>query len=458
MRVYVFVGPSLPRTEALAVLDATYLPPVSQGDVYRVSLRRPCAIGIVDGYFDRVPAVWHKEILWAMAQGIHVFGSASMGALRAAELSSFGMEGVGAIFEAYRDGVLEADDEVAVVHGAAETGYRPMSEAMVNIRRTLADAETAGAVSAPTRAALEGIARALHYTNRSYGQVLERAKDMELPETELRAFREWLPRGRADQKRDDALAMLRLIRERLEGGLPPKQVSYTVEPTDVWDEARRLAGAIQEDGTGDAETILVDRLLDELRLERGAYGRAFQGTMARLLAIEESRRQGFVADAQMLADVAERVRDEQGLVRPEDVLGWQTAHHLTGEQFTRLMEDETRLRWVETLSYPEVVRLLPDHLRVSGEYGRLSARARDKQRTLERIGLARPRLEDAGLSERALMRWYFVECLGYPATIDGARYASAIGFADLDAFRLAILREYCYVRAVASQGAGAVNA
>src|SRR6185437_13385815 len=103
------LGPTLPLADARAELDAVYLPPVAQGDVYRVTRLQPDAIGIVDGYFDRVPAVWHKEILWAMSCGIPVFGSASMGALRAAELAAFGMEGVGAIFEAYRDGVIEAD-------------------------------------------------------------------------------------------------------------------------------------------------------------------------------------------------------------------------------------------------------------------------------------------------------------------------------------------------------------
>ena len=52
------------------------------------------------------PTVWHKEILWAMAQGIHVFGGASIGALRAAELDVFGMKGIGRIYEDFRDGVL----------------------------------------------------------------------------------------------------------------------------------------------------------------------------------------------------------------------------------------------------------------------------------------------------------------------------------------------------------------
>jgi hypothetical protein len=96
----VFVGPTVPIPDARAVLDAVYLPPVQQGDVYRAVVHhRPRAVGIIDGYFQQVPSVWHKEILWAMAQGVHVFGSASMGALRAAELAPFGMRGVGEILK-----------------------------------------------------------------------------------------------------------------------------------------------------------------------------------------------------------------------------------------------------------------------------------------------------------------------------------------------------------------------
>ena len=60
-----------------------------------------------------------------MSQGIHVFGSASMGALRA-ELCPFGMVGVGRIFEAYRDGELEDDDEVAVIHGPPRPAILPV--------------------------------------------------------------------------------------------------------------------------------------------------------------------------------------------------------------------------------------------------------------------------------------------------------------------------------------------
>ncbi len=147
MSIYIFVGPTLRREEIAASCDAVCLPPVAQGDVYRVARRRPRAIGIIDGFFTGAPSVWHKEILWALSQGIHVFGSASMGALRAAELHSFGMRGVGRIFEAFRDGILEDDDEVAIVHGPAELDFVAVSEPMVNIRATLAQAEADGILS-----------------------------------------------------------------------------------------------------------------------------------------------------------------------------------------------------------------------------------------------------------------------------------------------------------------------
>ena len=132
MKAIVFSGPSVSREAVTALEGMEWRPPVSQGDVYRAAKTSPRVIAIIDGFFDSVPSVWHKEILWAMSRGIHLFGASSMGALRAAELHQFGMRGVGEIFEKYRDGTLEDDDEVAVLHGPAELGYTPLSVPMVN--------------------------------------------------------------------------------------------------------------------------------------------------------------------------------------------------------------------------------------------------------------------------------------------------------------------------------------
>src|SRR4051794_863690 len=207
MRAIIFAGPSLPpRLRPVAEPGIEWRPPVRQGDVYRAALERPAVIAIIDGYFELVPTVWHKEILWAMAQGIHVFGAASIGALRAAELDVFGMRGIGRIYEAYRDGVLEDDDEVAVLHGPEELGYPPLTEAMVNIRATFAEAVRCGALGPDLAEQLTAMAKSLFYKERSWEAVLQAAAGGRLPGGPLRDFARWLSSGHIDQKRRDAKA------------------------------------------------------------------------------------------------------------------------------------------------------------------------------------------------------------------------------------------------------------
>ena len=244
MSAYIFAGPTISSVEASAELKAEYLPPAAEGDVYRAALRRPQAIGIIDGYFQSVPTVRHKEILWAMSRGIHVFGSASIGALRAAELFPFGMEGVGAVFEMYRDGILNDDDEVAVAHGPAQTGFVSASEAMVNIRQTMRKAERLSIISTDLRVSLETIGKELFYPDRNYSTVLRQALEDGSSQAELKRLQQWLPNHRINQKREDALLMLRVIRRRLEGGLAPKRVSYRFEQTFMWQSACRQSGEL----------------------------------------------------------------------------------------------------------------------------------------------------------------------------------------------------------------------
>jgi hypothetical protein len=250
MRAVVFLGPSLPAAEARRVLRADYRPPVSQGDVLRAVAERPRVIGIVDGYFERVPSVWHKEILWAMSQGIHVVGAASMGALRAAELGAFGMVGVGEIFAGFAGGELEADDEVAIAHGAAEDGFRSLSEALVNIRATLRAAAGEGVIGEAVHGELLRLARAAFYADRCYPQILAEGARAGLPERDLAALRAWLPGGRVDQKRLDALALLGVVKELAGPRVAPKEVRYTFEHTDAWEAALRRGPADQRSRSG----------------------------------------------------------------------------------------------------------------------------------------------------------------------------------------------------------------
>lgn len=234
MKVIIFLGPTLPHELARAECAATYVEPAAQGDIYRAVAEEPFAIGLIDGYFERLPAVWHKEILWALKQGVHVFGAASMGALRAAELARFGMRGVGEIFSAFEHGTLEDDDEVAVAHGERDTGYRATSEAMVNIRATLRQALEARVISEKTQAALVGLGKRLFYPDRSYQLLLARAPEAGCPTREVEALRAFVTHHRVDQKRLDALALLRAVNACVARGTPPAPATFHFSHTEAW--------------------------------------------------------------------------------------------------------------------------------------------------------------------------------------------------------------------------------
>ena len=112
---HVYLGPSLDMETAMCLLpEAHYHPPIQCGDIIRLLRIEPQRIVIIDGLYEHVPAVWHKEIMLALELGVEVWGAASMGALRAAELHPFGMIGIGQVFQDFLDKKLNDDDEVAV--------------------------------------------------------------------------------------------------------------------------------------------------------------------------------------------------------------------------------------------------------------------------------------------------------------------------------------------------------
>ena len=238
MIAVIFAGPSLPPpTSPIAGIE--WRPPVRQGDLYLAALSRPAIIGVADGYFEIMPTVWHKEILWAMAQGIHVYGAASIGALRAAELTEFGMKGIGHIYRQFHTGRLTDDDEVAVLHGPAEIGYVQVTDAMVNVRATIDRALQLGVVEPAFAARLVSIAKSLFYKDRTYEAILKAATEQGLAPELVGRFASWLPGGKVDQKRIDASEMLEAMTAHISSGVIPLKVSYEFSHTFAWEEARR---------------------------------------------------------------------------------------------------------------------------------------------------------------------------------------------------------------------------
>ena len=208
--IVVFLGPSCDRATAREILDADYRPPAKRGDIAEAANAGARIIGLIDGVFFQDCAVAHREILAALRAGVRVVGASSMGALRAAELDSLGMEGVGEIYRAYREGRFVADDEVALLFDP-ET-FVPLSEPLVNIRATLQQAFSCGVIDADTAGALLAAARGLYFPERTYDAVVEAAEGKADPE-ELARFLAFAGEHAVDRKREDALMALEYIRD-----------------------------------------------------------------------------------------------------------------------------------------------------------------------------------------------------------------------------------------------------
>jgi len=215
----VFLGPSLDRLAAGTILSADYRPPAARGDITAAVGEGARVIGLIDGVFFQECSVGHREILEALRAGVRVVGASSMGALRAAELHTLGMEGVGEVYRMYRDGILVSDDEVALAFDP-ESGIA-LSEPLVNIRATLARAEEEGVLDPATREALLAAAISLYYPDRTYPRLVKEAAGAGEPGA-LARFSLWVEGGGVDLKRKDAVLALERIREILgERGPPP---------------------------------------------------------------------------------------------------------------------------------------------------------------------------------------------------------------------------------------------
>jgi len=204
-RIVVTAGPTISPAEIRREIPgAEVREPIAFGDAFGYGLIAGDRLLIIDGLFLHRPPVRHKELLGLLGDGVTVAGASSMGALRAAELHPFGMLGYGEVFAGYRDGRLEADDEVAMVHGSPPDGYPVFVDALVNIRATLAHAQSLGLLSAANTVAMVAAARALPFTARHWTTLLSEAG---LPRELAAVLRDL----RQDVKHRDAVLALRQL-------------------------------------------------------------------------------------------------------------------------------------------------------------------------------------------------------------------------------------------------------
>ncbi len=204
----IFLGPTLARADAQRILDADFLPPICRGDLAKLPAHIRF-VGIIDGEFFQSLSVSPKEVIELLRRGATVCGASSMGALRAAETWQLGTIGVGKIFRMFRDGVLDADDEVALVY--ERDTFRALSDPLVNLRAALELAASAHVIDESEKNDLAQRLKALYFPDRSLQALFALCP-------KLRAFFATTPAP--NPKRDDAIELLQTIRA-LKTNTPP---------------------------------------------------------------------------------------------------------------------------------------------------------------------------------------------------------------------------------------------
>ena len=145
-RICVFAGPSLAGHPPPPGVDI--FPPATRGALTAAVKAGYTRIGFIDGALEQNERLPLRELREALAtRRVAVVGGASMGAVRAVQLESAGMQGVGRVFRLFRRGSLADTDEVYVLHAPAALRYRCLTLPLVNIRYTLRAMRLAGCIT-----------------------------------------------------------------------------------------------------------------------------------------------------------------------------------------------------------------------------------------------------------------------------------------------------------------------
>lgn len=210
----VYLGPTLNREEASKILDADYRDPAKKGDFLRLSHTsdEKKYVGFIDGVFlhDYPPSpieVYHL----ATRKNIELIGASSLGALRAVELEKFGMKGIGKIFQLFKNGILNADDEVAVTFVRDKNILQ--SEALIDIRFNLFLAYKKGIITKQTKKRFVKIAKNIYFPYRNYEDIV-RLTEEQFPSIhdELENFRDYILKNRDSLKARDARKLLKYLK------------------------------------------------------------------------------------------------------------------------------------------------------------------------------------------------------------------------------------------------------
>lgn len=188
--------------------SACVAPPIKRGDLAEDAASYNVIL-IIDGRFHHDLAVTCVEIMDALRAGVAVFGASSMGALRAAELYSYGMRGIGRIFDYIRLGGDFRDDFLGQMFSESAGVVTALSPPFVDLHFALQNIVARAQISDDSARTIREVAADLYYMDRTNVNLRELLLSEDAAAETLAALE--LALKQPSQKRTDAVDALRAV-------------------------------------------------------------------------------------------------------------------------------------------------------------------------------------------------------------------------------------------------------
>jgi hypothetical protein len=431
-KVLVYTGPSLdPESIREQIPDAIIKGPVRQGDFISDAMEyEPTHVLIIEGEFHQSLSLWHKEIVWALQiPGIKaIYGAASMGALRAADLADYGMIGCGRIFQWYFEGVITDESEVAAsYHQTKDGNYVSLTVPLVNVRGALLKGLETGLIDPLEADELFSLARSILWSSRSL-------KMLEGFDSRL-----GLLLASHNQKAIDALELVCTFRslQKLEGHKQLEQDALSGLFSAQFERDRSVYVNGRELKLQDLDAFIT--------LHDQDYEEHTKDADNRVLAL-------FLADIYRISYTPEELDDEwrrfsvrMGLRSLQEHDAWLRQNHMNGRELVRVLGDEVRLRKLRralmTRSGPRrrTQRLL-DYLKLSRQYPYWSVAAARHEELVKRAG-AEEALQFGGQLDVSLMLSEHAKRSGQTISLSLEDYVKEMGFGSIRELMVALARD-----------------
>lgn len=235
-----------------------------------------------------------------------------------------------------------------------------------------------------------------------------------------------------------------LVKTRFQSEQAPKTVDYVFRNSDMWARFLQQVGHLSM-RSGTHEHLKHDWVLDELRLNSKNYHHYMRLTLMQMAA-ERILTSDYVQvdSSEERLERSYRFLAQRGIT-PDQLAGWLQDNDMTTDDLVGLVDNYHQLDRLTNLWKREINEQLLGTLKLSGMYARYAQRALDKQGALRAEHLDMPDIADVDLTTERLFEWFFVEQQQLDAIPDDIhRFAVMSGFNDVEDFKRALIRDYCF--------------